>query len=271
MSKPSIFSKDYKKRMKKRRRKILFVSIFIAILGAAIVFFVKNTNSININDIKNKITSIFNKKTVNNANKDIKKPDTTKNSNVIIDDVKDEKNYSIKLTDGTELKAIYEVNGGNKVFKAVSTVVDSDSSKFKYDINPDATKIVIFDINAQSILYINNEGVVNDITKKEYVADSTGNRFLKETVLKNTPNYIWASTPRFIDNENIAYISQLPWFRDDNIKYIWIVNVNTPNNHIVYENIKGINISFDKLVDKGLTIKIEENTKYLKANGTLVD
>lgn len=269
MAKPSIFSKDYKKRMRQRRRRISIITVIILILGGAIVLFGKNNSKFNMNEITTKINSIFNKKTLKDNDKKAVIPPPK--SNPIVDDQKDEKEYPVKLADGTQLKAIYEEKNNLIVLKSLNTVEDSDSSKFKYDISPDTTKMVVYDIKAQSILYLASDGTVKDITNKAYVAESTGTRFDKETVLSNTPTYVWASSPRFIDNENIAYISQLPWFNKENMKYLWMVDINNPDNHRLFENIQGVNISFDKLTDKGLTTIINGTSKYLNVNGQLND
>jgi hypothetical protein len=66
-------------------------------------------------------------------------------------------------------------------------------------------------------------GNKEDITNPEYVS-SSGTVISKDNQLSSNPNYIWCSSPKFIDDDNIAYISQLPWLNKSS-KYIWIENI----------------------------------------------
>ena len=51
--------------------------------------------------------------------------------------------------------------------------------------------------------------------------------FSKEEQLKKHPTYIWSITPKFIDEDNIAYVSELPWINEKAVQYIWKVNLKT--------------------------------------------
>lgn len=90
---------------------------------------------------------------------------------------------------------------------------------------------------------------------------------MKNSELSSDPNYIWCSSPQFIDDNNIAYISQLPWI-GKTTKYVWIENLNDKS-HTVVQNIQGEDLKLDKLTDKGLTVIEDGKTVFLKADGSI--
>lgn len=274
VSKPSIFSRDYKKKMKKRKRRITFICFLLIFLGANVYLYSKLNKNFNIFSLKNYVISIINKKVVNNDKKVVpvvpikpEKSEIAKNQPTqnVIQEKKEEKSYSFKLSDGKELKAIYEENDGKKKFKNVI----GDNENLDFNINPDATGIITYDAGAQSIIFINLDGITSDISKKNYISTS-GSEFTKEDTIKNNAGYVWATNPKFIDNENVAYVSQLPWFNQGITKYLWIVNINNPDNPTLFEKVSGANIVLGKLDDKGLNILIDGKTGFLKANGELI-
>lgn len=269
MAKPSIFSKDYEKRMKRRKRRTFF-SIIVIIAIALVVIFTNNGIG---QKIKNNLKQIKeetkaeeeqkNKQIVqNNKQKDIKK-DVEKNRATVKkeNNVSKDKNIEIQLENNIKIKLIYE-DDKNKTIKSI----DLNKNSLLYDINPSKNLIVVTNPKTQNIYLVNSNGNKEDITNKQYTSTS-GTVFQKDTVLASTQDYLWGVSPKFIDNDNIAYISQLPWF-NKTTKYIWIYNIKNKQ-HIYTENVSGEDVKIDKLTAKGLTINADGKTSFLKADGSI--
>ena len=258
MGKPSIFSNNYAKKMRKRKMRyvIIIIIIIIAILFA--IFFssnIKNVGSI-ISDSKPKNTTINNKDNKPASNKNKTSNAVTK----IETKAEEEKSYTADLSSGKQIKLVYEEKDNNKTFKYVSPI---DSGVIT-DISPSKKAIIILDSN-QNILYYNIEGKKYDLTKKEYTS-SDGTVFAKEDGLNKNPNYTWHGSPKFLNEENIAYISELPWF-NKTIKYVWVVNVKSGKHVQLSEKLSGENLNFGELNEKGLIIKTSDKTYYLGSDG----
>ena len=263
MGKPSIFSNNYAKRMKKRKiRYVIIIIIIIAILFA--IFFYSNIKKVGsiISDGKQKNTTI--------NNKDNKKPSNKKETSTSVTKTEtetkteEEKSYTVNLSNGKQIKLVYEEKDNNKTFKYISPI---DSGVIT-DISPSKKAIVILDSN-QAILYYDIEGKKRDLTKKEYTS-SDGTIFTKEDGLSKNPNYMWHGFPKFLDENKIAYISELPWF-NKTIKYVWIVNVKNGEHMQLSEKLSGENLSFGELNEKGLMIKTPDKTYYLNSDGNTTE
>lgn len=272
LAKPSIFSSDYNERMEKRRRRRTFIIILVILIAITAFFYSKGSIKQALVSTKNYIFKLTNKSSKNIKSTDISKNNASKSTNKPSNNKGnitqgEEKSYTVTLSDGKQIKTVYQETDGNKKFETVT----SDTENVDYNISPSGTGVVIYDSAAQNLIYVDINGSISDITKKDYVSFSNNQVFNKDEVLKSNPNYVWDTSPKFIDDENIAYISQLPWFTNDAIKYVWIVNVKNVQNQRCFESIKGINIQFDKLTDKGLTINVDSKTVYLDANGNITE
>lgn len=270
--KPSIFSRDYEKRVKKIRIRRTIIALAIILICS--IGYLNYSKNINFSGIKKGfnaiITSIANntKKQTNKQTKTVvknttkSKTQTTKKKNV----TSQEQSYPIKLSDGSEIKAIYETNNNSINFKYISPI----ESNTEFSISPSSKALVVFDKNSQSILFMGTDGNVIDITKNDYKAESDGKIYAKADELKIMPTYIWCSSPKFVDENTIAFVSQLPYLDQNGQQFIWLYNITTKEYKCLYNN--GANsIKFDKITDKGLTVILDTNTKYLKGDGTLSD
>jgi len=268
MGKPSIFSSDYKRKMKRRKRRTVIICFLLVFLGVNFYLYSRLNKNISGFNVKNYISSLINKK-ADNTDKKVVKPEVVKKQpaqDEIQEPVKVEKSYSFKLSDGKDYKAIYEENSGVKTFKTVT----GDNKSLEFNINPEASGIVIYDAGVQSIIYMNSAGATVDLSKKIYVS-SGGSQYTKENIMKNKVGYVWAANPKFIDNENVAYVSQLPWFKKAATKYLWIVNIKNPDAPTVFEKINGTTMVLDKLDTKGLTILIDGKPGFINASGELIE
>ncbi|OFI06266.1 hypothetical protein CLOACE_11870 [Clostridium acetireducens DSM 10703] len=255
MAKPSIFSKDYEKKMKKRRIRIVVTIIVVCVVS--ILGILKINKKVKNLSEKNKVN--INNNVNDNKNVETVKKNPVKDKN---NDKKQNLKYTYTLSTGENLDINYEDKNGVKKF----TNVTSSRKDLVYSINLSQTGIVIYDSKPQKIIYMDINGNAQDITKNDYV-DSAGNVFSKEQQLSQNPNYIWCSSPKFIDDENVAYISYLPWF-NKTTQYIWIVNIKNKE-HIYVQSISGDNIKLDKVTDKGITIVVDGNTFFLKGDASV--
>lgn len=268
MGKPSIFSRDYERIKKKRRRKITVLVVFIMLIILGVVFNgnVKVWVGKNLN-IKSGL-SIFKKKDkvaktqAEEKGKDIGKP-KVQTAEQAKPQVLEEKGYTITLSSGNQIKLVYEEVNNDKKFKYVSP----ETSGVVYTINPSGKNIIILDDKNQNLLCCDIDGNQTDITKKEYASES-GQIFNKESTLTNNPNYIWHSSPKFIDDGNAAYVSRLPWFNNETTKYVWTVNVKTKE-HTYKSKLSGEKVTLGDITDKGLTLVVNDKTYYLKGNGEI--
>ena len=270
MGKTSIFSKDYEKIKKKRRRRIAAAIIFIMLLTVGVLFSSdvkvwanKNLNiksSLNIFKKKDKDEKVKGSEKVKDVNK-VKKQNTEQAK----PQVQEEKGYAVTLSSGNQIKLVYEEINNDKKFKYVAP----ETSGVSYTINPSGKNIVILDDKNQNLLCYDIDGNQTDITKKEYVSDS-GTTFLKDAILTSKTGYVWHSSPKFIDDENVVYVSQLPWFNNEATKYVWNVNIKTKA-HICISRLYGQKITFGDITDKGITVVVDEKTYYLKGNGEILE
>ena len=278
MSKPSIFSKDYEREMKRRRTK-LFLLIIVPIIGLTIFLITdfdallnkgismkKSINNILLNKSKDNIKDEENKVVeVEKEPEEVVKPQVnTEKPKTSQDQVATEnKIFMVSLSDGQKISVQYEVNGTAKNIKGVL-----DAKDISYDISPSKKSIVIQSTKNQNILYFDINNISKDITKKEH-RSSKNDIFPKDEQLKKHPNYRWSITPKFIDEDNIAYVSELPWLNQKAMLYIWKINLKN-NTHTQVKPAEGKSIIFKNITPKGLETLIDGKTVYVTALGKVI-
>jgi hypothetical protein len=276
VGKPSIFSSDYRRKMRARRNRRLFV-IFVLIFGGVAFLSggpIKDWFSSGANTIGTGFTDVrgfFS----NRDRKPVDKPDSEPDGSPSYDenDAEDkatenkavEKSYVVTLNDGTIINAIYEEKDGKRVFKRLSTEL------FYYSISSSGKNIVILDDKTQDILVIDIDGKVTDVTMKQYVA-TDGKVYPKENQLQRRPEYVWSASPKFLSDDKIVYISQLPFLSKQD-RYLWVINL--PNRegaapvHKRVANVKALSITLGSIEDEGMKITIDEKERYLDLSGRL--
>ncbi|MCW6098372.1 tRNA (guanine-N1)-methyltransferase [Clostridium botulinum] len=268
MAKPSIFSKDYERRMKRRKRRTFF-SVIVIILISLVIIFTNNgigkkiKNS--LNQIKEETKAEEEQKNKQQEQKENKKENENKNAATVKkeSEVPKDNNIEVQLEDNMKIKLIYiEDSNKNKTIKSI----DLNKNNLLYDINPSKNSIVVTNPKPQNIYLVNLNGEKQDITNKQYTSTS-GTTFQKDAILASKQDYLWGVLPKFIDNDNIAYVSQLPWF-NKTTKYVWMYNIKNKT-HLYNQNISGEDIKFDKLTEKGLTVVSDGRTLFLKADGSI--
>ncbi len=264
MAKPSIFSSKYQKKMRRRKKKITIGIIIIIIVSVIAIVLAKNNFS-GVGKTLGNIMKSSSTKTTKQQSKSktaVKKDKVVKKNNAVTKKV-DTGNFVVTMPSGKQVKIIYDNTTTAKVIKSV----DNNDSDLDYNINPSSSAVVLFQKSTQDVMLANSDGTSSNITNSSYVSGS-GQTFDKNTILKSTPTYIWVQSPKFIDDSNIAYISQLPWF-DKNDKYIWKYNVQGKTN--INTNITGLNVQINNITANGLEIVTDDKTQYLKGDGSITN
>lgn len=266
MGKPSIFSKDYERKMKRRKIAII-LSIVVAIILFLGAWFMGKGKSF----ISSKKDNVLDNKRVNNDKQTNKNVNTNNNTSInnneekVSKEEKKPEGYEIKLSNGQNIKIIYEEENNDKKFKYIYPL----DSKVKYDISPSNKKAIIYDDKVQKVIYIDINGKTSDVTNRTYTSTNGSVTINHDEFIKARPDYIWCDMPKFIDENNIAYISQLPWL-DKTTKYVWIFNI--PNNtHTNIQSVYGEEVTIDKLNEKGLKVLVDGKTLFLNANGGVTE
>jgi len=281
--KPSMFSKNYEKQMRKRKRKYVML-ILACIAAVAVIIFsspikqsllnVKNTITLNKDNKNEKSENITNND--KEDNKDKKEDNKDKIDNKSKEDNKEEnlkeeatkpkttqEEKEIKLNDNATVKVVIENKNNDKKIISISNAENTTS-----DISPSGKQAVFEEKKEQRIFLMNVNGDLKEITKKEYV--STENEiFSKESVLQHNPGYLWGGNPKFVDEKNIAYISYLPWINEDRNQYVWMINLQNLE-HTGYYNLTGKDIKFGTIEEKGLVINIDGKVNFLNGEGNIV-
>lgn len=273
MARPSIFSKDYERH--KRRRKKVMTFVVILILASAGIFLasgsIKNMLISKAGTYKNtKLFSVFKreKKDETEPSRGVEEKPTpeTQNSTETPAKVEEEKGYDIALSNGTKVRAVYIATDAGNKFKYILPL----DSPVSFNINPSGSNMVIMDVAAQNMKLVDINGNVQDITKTEYTytnkEDGKTSVFNKEDILEKYKenNYVWCTSPKFIDDENIAYLSQLPYVSSKKKeKFLWAVNIKNKDKHEYKYALNGENLRLGNTSAKGIELTLDNGTVKL--------
>ena len=264
MRKPSIFSRDYERQMRKRRKRIFLISI-LSVFLIGTLFIAVAVNSINMETLRNKVQNWIDEDKIKNEENTLIKEEVIEED--IIEEAPKEpeiKTMDLLIREGLILKAEYEENNGEVKFKGIKDI----PSNIYYVLNPNNNLILTIDEN-QNMKIFNVDKNEANISKESYVAPN-GEVFNKNNILESYEGYLWNVEAKFIDSTKVAYISNLPYFGYALNKYIWIVDLND-NSHKTLWNSKGKDIKFGDIKENGLEVTIDGVTKYINSNGELVN
>lgn len=263
MAKPSIFSREYEKRMKRRKRNFLIIFILIGI-GIAISTFKILNNVTDYSNVKQKIqawidsdSSHNNKETVveEKPNEVVQEPELPKS---------EEKFLELSLKNGDKVKAIYVDENGILKF----TNLETEDKQVSYDISPTGKKILILE-NDQTITLYNIDGTSKIISKDEYKS-TKGAIFTREATITSNPQYLWNNSPKFINDDSIAFITNRPYFGTAAKKqYLWITNLND-NSDVIKWELAATKLEISNRDEKGIKITANGNIYYVDTSGNIV-
>ncbi|WP_294134591.1 hypothetical protein [uncultured Clostridium sp.] len=230
MAKPSIFSRDYEKIMRKRKkRRNIIVLLSVLILTVSIIIIKYDMQKISAT-----FKNIAFSKELRLSNF------RTENINLPIDD------YIVTL----------KVVGNNDNLEIVDIKCDKDL--ISIDINKD--RVLIIDDN-QKIYLINAKKEIIDLTLDEYATQS-GERVSRSEMLNNNSNYLWHTNGKIVNDEKIAYVTNIPEFNGELQQCIAVVTVDD-NTHNINESLKGDSVKLYKSDENGLKVEIDGNIMYI--------
>lgn len=274
MRKPSIFSKEYEKKMKRRKRLLIFV-IIVATVGVVGGCFMKFQGF--PSGIKQKIVAIFDKPKESQGNKNNNADENKKNSEShnSTDDVnkgkaetskEEDKEIDISLPSGNTAKVTYKEENGVRMYESVAPLEQGNT----FDISPTQHSLALLNGITQQLEIIDQNGNEKDLTLKSYKTRN-GQLFPREEIINSFPGYKWCESAKFLNDNKIAYLSNLPWFSNGDLDtYLWIVDTETGNHQTLF-NVKGKKVSIGNLTDKGLEVTIDGTMQFLTPEGQLVD
>lgn len=297
MSKPSIFSKDYEKLMKKRKRKIIiFCFLGVCVIGGITARLIYKP--INFTEVKNNLQAWvdsdteFNTLADNTDNKGAEtipeteeysdsseKQDESALTDEMTEDVDapvpedavseetsadDNSFMELTLNNGNVIKASYSENDGEKKFVSAENLGENES----FDISEDGKHLLVSD-SSQDIMLFNIEGESQIISKDRYIS-TKGGIFTKENTLAVQPDYLWNAQPKFLDNDSIIYITNRPYFGSAaNNEYLWITNITDGSDRILWE-LAAETIEMGDKTDDGQQVMVDGENYYIARDGSFI-
>lgn len=267
MGKPSIFSREYEKKMKKRKRNMLIFSlVIILIVSAIVVKFIYNP--IDFTKVKQDLQAWIDSDTSNNeqySKDDVNEELKEENVNEEITEVPKEpveETIDILLSSGNIAKAVYTQDSNQQ---NIFTEVKELDEGISYDISPSKKQILINDINGDITVY-NVDKTSSVVSKNEYVS-TRGTVFTKADTLANNPNYLWNYGAKFISDEKIIFITNRPYFGSNILEqYLWITDIPTGADTVLWD-LKGNNIQISTIKEKGLEVNVDGIIYYIDQYG----
>ncbi|MBU5316419.1 hypothetical protein KQI30_09080 [Clostridium bornimense] len=261
MAKPSIFSSNYRKEVKrKRNRRIALIIIIILIVTGGGLFIIKKS------DIKSMMQSFKSHKSEEKESKESPKDNTKDEKSEEKDKVEDKKeeNKKIEATLPSNEQITLEIDKDNKIVS-----IESNNSNLESILNESSNKAVLYDKNEQTMALVDNLGNVSDITYKQYKS-TRGSITTRENMLSGNSDFDWTRDPKFAGDNLIIYSSALPWFKDE--LYLWKYDITTGEHNTLSVQgsslFGGSSVSIDEYVEgKGLKVIVNNVTYYVDDTG----
>lgn len=223
MAKPSIFSRNYEQRMKRRK---INITLFVLILISAGYFGVRyylDINNININFIS-KMSKGKKAEEKKEEEKKVTPPAVNKPEETPTDTPVEVKTsfYEYKSPSGQIYKIEYTETSSLKEIVGIK----SEAAVPSYDISTDKKSIVFDDLSSGDIIIMDSTGAAKKINYDTYNSKSSGILIKKDEVLKRHPNYIWAAKPHFTSDGGVVFITNLPYIKNIDSLYLWCIRKN---------------------------------------------
>ncbi|HCW54861.1 MAG TPA: hypothetical protein DG753_14255 [Clostridium sp.] len=269
MSKPSIFSREYERKMKRRKRNTIAILVLVIVVISAVAL--KFTYApIDFSKVRQNIQAWIDSDTSTIPQETAENTEQTSAEEVdsepeVVEEVKqpEEQYMDISLVSGNSAKAVYIEENGQKVFKELQGA----DTGVTYDISPAKNQMLICDTNAQITLY-NVDGSSKIISKDKYVSKS-GGVFTKEATLASQPNYLWNKNPKFLSEDSIIFVTNRPYFGTAAVKqYVWISNYNNGTDMILWQ-IQGKQADIGDRSEKGVEVTVDGTNYYIGPDGVI--
>lgn len=258
MKKPSIFSKDYEKQMRKRRRKMILIGMILC-LGISGTYLYVSNDGINFSGIKESLQAWV------DSDKEIEEDESIlTNAPVVEPEPEPEKveTMDVLLEDGTEIKvSLNKEDNGVITFNEVL-------SGTGITISPDKTRIIFVD-NKQDIRIINTLKEETVVSKENY-RSTQGSTYKKESIIQQNEGYVWHKDARFLSDTKIMYVTNLPYFGQNLNQFIWTLDLQTGEHKTNWDG-KAKEIIVGEFGEKGLEINLDGKIKYVTIDGNIIE
>lgn len=269
MSKPSIFSREYERKMKRRKRNTIAILALIIVVVSAVAL--KFTYApIDFSSVRQNIqawidsdTSTVLEKSAENTEQTLS--EETNNESEGVEEIKEpeEQYMDISLVSGNSAKAVCIEENGQKVFKELQGA----DAGVTYDISPAKTQLLVCDTDAQITLY-NIDGSSKIISKDKYISKN-GSVFTKEATLASQPQYLWNANPKFLSEDSIIFVTNRPYFGTAAVKqYVWISNYNNETDTVLWQ-IQGKEANIGDRNEKGVAVTVDGANYYIGPDGVI--
>ena len=263
MKKPSIFSKDYEKIMRKRKRKRIVIGILSICIIGILVTEVANYDFSKLKDRLQAWVDEDKEKYVGDQLVDTDESiGSTEVEEPVVEEVPSEKYLDVTISDTPISFKIKEEN--SQIL--IESVKEVPENYYIY-IGNNGKDAVVLDPN-QNINIVYASGEIKNVTLAQYIGPD-GEVYIKDNIRNLYQGYIWHSTPVQISEKKVAYITNIPYFGYNLNKYISIIDIDS-NTHSTIWASKATEIVFEKIKEKGLEVNIDGNLRYITSNGELI-
>lgn len=260
MAKPSIYSRDYDKKMRNRRRRLISTIIVILFIGVLVVIGSRNLKDDNgkifgfLNKQKNTEENLDNPTDRNSTEEEVQKEQDKEPEQV--EEIIQKESLEIILSSGDKVTAFIDLNEGVKTFDKL------DIEDSLYSINPSKNLIILLEKSTQSLLLYDIDGDFQNLTKESHIS-TKGVSYSKENRIEKYPDFVWCSLPKFINDDEFVYVSQLPLLNIQENKYLWTYSISN-HAHNLNGAYFGKYIEYGNLTEEGLEVIIDGNNKLIK-------
>lgn len=245
MAKTSIFSSKYEKR---RKRKVFLRNLGIMTLIVLVIgLIVYKPLMHKVEQVRQRIAEEKYLK----ANPTVIPTVPTE----VIPEAEVPESFKVMLPSGKEAEVYYEKTDGVFSFLKIE-----ETEAWSGDVSPSGKLAVVFDKESQEMVLVDEAGLQTDITYRVY-KNSKGYTETKESIMARIEGFVWSEEPRFLSDNQVVFMSMLPWFKAEE-RYMYVFDI-AGKTHKSLQTIKGKEVVFGELTDKGLMVTMDGNARYL--------
>ncbi len=266
MKKTSIFSREFERKV--RRKRFIIVSLILIIL-LIVSLYIVNFSKINVH-IKDLYYSTTSKE-MSNTNEDAlvtyeeEKEELKEDQKAELENENINLKHELTLNNDNKVNILYDKYNEEILFKGV------EGDNYSFDLSPSKKRILIEDNITQDTYMLDDSFNLIKLDPEFFYSNSAKRRFYKTDILRDYEGYKWYKDSKFLDENTVVYVSDLPWFGGSS-DYIWKTDLTDLNDikHFM-SNIEGQNISFGELTEEGIKVIINNEIKLLTFSFVLND
>ena len=94
--------------------------------------------------------------------------------------------------------------------------------------------------------------------------------FTKDSTLQSKPDYLWNSNPKFVNEQNIIFVTNRPYFGTAAVKqYLWMTDLQSGTDKI-YWDLAAASITIGSREEKGLKVTVDGRDYYIAEDGSYI-